>query len=137
MKEYSLSLDVISAEASLQDLTSQLGASPSESSHELGSPRARRDSWAETVWRLESEAPASASLEDHCQSLLAKVQSTGVLEASRRIENSRTLLNVAVFFSGPMCTVTLPRACLDIVKEYSLGLEISCYSSAEDTGGRR
>src|SRR5436305_5791518 len=104
MKEYSLSLDVISAESSLQELTARLGATPSESSHDLGSPRARQGFWKETVWRLESDAPTSSSLEGHFQSLLAKIQPTGVLEASRRLENAKTLFNVAVFFSSPMCT---------------------------------
>lgn len=102
MKEYSLSLDVISAESSLQDLTSQLGAMPSESSHDLGSPPARQGLWKETVWRLESEAPASASLEDHCKSLFAKVQASGALEASRGLRSAKILLNLGVFFDGPM-----------------------------------
>jgi hypothetical protein len=129
MKEYSLSLDVISAEASLQGLTSELGATPSGSSHDLGSPRVRQDLWKETVWRLESEAPASASLEDHCQSLLAKAQASGALEASRGLRNAKTLLNLGVFFDGPMCTVEIPQLCLDAIKDYSLGLEITCYCS--------
>jgi hypothetical protein len=64
--------------------------------------------------------------------LLAKIQPTGVLEASRRLENAKTLFNVAVFFSSPMCTVTLPQACLDVLREYSIGLEISCYPSEEN-----
>jgi hypothetical protein len=132
VKEYSLSLDVISAEASLQDLTSQLGATPSESSHDLGSPRGRQGFWKETVWRLESEAPASASLEDHCQSLLAKALASGALEASRGLRNAKVLLNLGVFFDNPMCTVEIPQSCLNTIKDYSLGLEISCYPSEAD-----
>jgi hypothetical protein len=129
MKEYSLSLDIISTESSLQDLTAQLGATPSESSHDLGSPRAGQGFWKETVWRLESGAPASSSLEDYCQSLLEKAQASGALEASRNLRNAKILLNLGVFFDSPMCTVEIPQSCLNAIKDYSLGLEISCYPS--------
>lgn len=49
MKEYSVSLDIVSANLTLEDLTAQIGAEPSEGSHEIGSPRARRGFWRETV----------------------------------------------------------------------------------------
>ena len=129
MKEYSVSLDDISADSSLADLTAQLGVEPSDASHDRGSPRARKSVWEETVWRLESDAPASASLEVHCQSLLAKAQAAGVLESIRRLQKAEALINIAAFFDTAMCTVTIPRGCLEAIREYSLGLEVTCYPS--------
>lgn len=132
MKEFSISLDIISADSSLKDLTAQLGVEPSEASHDRGSPRARKSVWEETVWRLESDVPASASLEAHCQSLLAKAQATGVLESICCLQKAEALINIAAFFDTAMCTVTIPRVCLEAIRDYSLGLQVTCYPSDMD-----
>lgn len=71
---------------------------------------------------------ASASLEVHCQSLLAKAQAAGVLEPIRHLQKAEALINIAAFLT-PMCTVMIPRVCLEAIGEYSLGLEVTCYPS--------
>jgi len=132
MQEFSVSLDIISTDSSLKDLTAQLGLEPSEASHDRGSPRARKSFWEETVWRLESDASASASLEVHCQDLLAKARAAGVLESIRRLQKAEALINIAAFFDTAMCTVTIPRVCLEAIRDYSFGLQVTCYPSDMD-----
>jgi hypothetical protein len=129
MKNFSVSLDVVSTELRLGDLTAQLGAEPSEDSHDLGSPRGRGTSWPETVWRLDSDAPESAPLEVHCQSLLDKARAAGVLDSLRHLRNAAAHINVAVFFDTAYCSVPIPPACLEAIRDHGLGLEVTCYPS--------
>ena len=128
MKEYSVFLDVVSTELRLQDLTERIGMKPSDSAHDLGSPRILRGGvWTETVWRLESDAPETAPLEDHCRNVLTQARSGGVLEAIHHLQGIRALINIAAFFDTAMCTVTIPAVCLEALRDYPLGLEVTCY----------
>jgi len=127
MKEYNVFLDVVSPELRLKDLTARIGMEPSDSAHDLGSPRTLKGVWTETVWRLESDAPESASLEDHCRNLLTQARSGGVLETIRHLQGIRAFINIAAFFGTAMCTVTIPDVCLEALRDYPLGLEVACY----------
>jgi hypothetical protein len=128
MKVYSAFLDVISAELSLKDLTEQFGMEPSQNSHDLGSPRGRKGSWKVTIWRLESEASESASLDAHCKNLLAKAQRGKVLESILHLQVDASI-NIAAFFDTATCSVTIPPVCLEVLRDYPLGLEVTCYPS--------
>jgi len=128
MKDFSAFLDVVSTELSLKDLTVQLGMEPSEGSHDLGSPRGRNGSWTVTIWRLDSGATESASLDAHCQSLLAKARAGNVLESIRRLK-VEAFINIAAFFDTVACTLTIPPSCLQVLRDYPLGLEVTCYPS--------
>lgn len=131
MRSFSVSLDVLSADLTLEELTAKLGLKPSPDAHGLGSPRGRGATWQVTVWRLSSEEPESASLEEHCGSVLARAGSAGVLQAASALENVQAVLNVGVFFYTASCTVTFPDFCLRTVCEHRVRLEVSCYPVAE------
>jgi hypothetical protein len=129
MKEFSVSLDVVSSAMSLKDVATQLGSEPSGDSHDLGSPRGRRDFWSVTIWRLNSDASQSAPLELHCDRLLFKARAAGVLAKIGTLKNATAVINIVAFFDTLCCTVPIPAICLAAIREYQLGLEVTCYPS--------
>lgn len=131
MRSFSVSLDVLSSDLRLEELTAKLGLKPSPDAHDLGSPRGRDATWPVTVWRLSSEEPESAPLEQHCESVLTRARSAGLLEAVSTLENVEVVLNVAVFFDTASCTVAFPDSCLRMACEHRIRLEVSCYPVAE------
>ena len=133
MKEYAVCLDVVSTELTLKELTAQLGMEPSEDSHDLSSARGREGSWTVTVWRLDSGTAEAASLDAHCWSVLAKARAGNVLESIRR-RKLGAYMNIAVFFDTALCTVTIPPSCLEALRDYPLGLEVTCYPSDREPG---
>ena len=129
MKTFSVSLDVVSSRWHLNELTTQLGTEPSSDSHDLGSPRGRNQAWQVTIWRFGSQEPESASLEHHCENVLSRANSAGVLKSLRSIPDIRATMNIAVFFDTASCSVLIPSASLEVMARYGLQLLVTCYPS--------
>lgn len=72
MKKLLVSLDIIT-DLTLSELSARLGRNPSQQySHEKGEARGINDVFTETVWRLDSRIPATATLEEHLDNLAAQ-----------------------------------------------------------------
>jgi hypothetical protein len=128
MKTFSVSLDVTSTKLSLHEIAARIGMEPSPDSHDKGSPRGRGSTWSATIWRLSSQPPESAPLKVHLEDLLSKFHE-GVLTSACAILDAQVDLSIGVFFDEAYCSVSIPTGFLDAIKEYPVGLEITCYPS--------
>lgn len=129
MNSFSVCLDVISEVVSLEDLSSLLGRKPSADSHDRGAPRARGTQWSHTIWRLTSQAPEEAALEEHCESVLSQAST---LNFDRIPPEVRVDLNIAVFFDTVTCSVSIAPQCVAALAKLGIGLEITCYPTLAD-----
>lgn len=129
MNSFLVCLDVISEALSLEDLSSLLGHQPSADSHDKGTARAWGSPWSHTIWRLNSQAPEEAALEEHCESVLAQASAVNF---DRIPPEVRVDLNIAVFFHTANCSVSLPAHYVAALAKLGVGLEITCYPTKLD-----
>src|SRR5436305_8499663 len=135
VKELLVSFDIVSRSAGLGDLASALGATPGPGSRERGAPGPRGPREA-TVFRLESGAPRTATLEEHLETLFADLARLdvrlGALPAGTEL-----VLSLGVLFDGPMGSLVLPHRFAGKIEDYGLTVEVTWYLSeftAEDEG---
>lgn len=130
MKETRVSLLVTTALLSLADISARLGLLHSSGSHERGGRRlGGREPFDRSIWRLDSSASSSASVEQHCESLAALLP-TRIFEESEILPgDAKVYLDISVYFSDASCTVNIPLACVALAASYHAEIEISCYPS--------
>ena len=129
-----MSLLITTALLSLADLSARLGYAHSPGSQESGLYRlGGKEPFDRSIWRLDSSASPSASLEEHCQSIAALLpprvfDHTGILP-----EDTKVYLDISVFFSDASCTVNIPVTCVAFAATYHAEIEMSCYPSDSTT----
>lgn len=132
MKQFLVSVDVLSSTLTFDELSAAIGSSPGSASHSVGNLGPRGRVRQDTVWRLPSEAGEGASLAEHCRWLRERAGRIGLLDGSSLPDGVRGLLNVAVVADLFTCTVeVLPE---DAVPFLSVGfaLEVTFYPTAEE-----
>jgi hypothetical protein len=135
MASFAVSIDVITQDISLREVTAALGIEPSSSSHEKGEIRSKSELWRETIWRLESGVESSSPLIEHLHALSDKLSLAGL--AALRIESRRlsVCLNVAAFFDTANCVVLIPSEYLRWLSKEGIALELSAYPCSSVDGG--
>lgn len=129
MKKLLVSLDIIT-DLTLSELSARLGRNPSQQySHEKGEARGINDVFTETVWRLDSRIPATATLEEHLDNLAAQCPPAELLRSGTLPQGSRVYVDVAVFFDSANASISIPSKCIDIIRAYGATLEVNCYPS--------
>ena len=131
MKKTSVSLLVTSPSMSLAELTSKLGRTHSSGSYDKGEASAGaklgKPPWPVTVWRFDSDAQSSASLQLHLERLeiqFPAAELKRILPAGCEVS-----VDIAVFFDTANVSATIPRRGVEIIDAYNAKLEITCYPS--------
>ena len=129
MKTFLVSLVISSSTSSLPELSLRLGRLHSSGSHSKGDVRlgdkTENQPWKETIWRLESDAAETASIEEHFERLEARFPAKDL--RSVLPPDSEVVIDIVVFFDTTSVSAQIPRSCLSIIEGYSAVVEISCY----------
>jgi hypothetical protein len=137
MKKVSVSLLMTSASMSLGELSSRLGRLPSLGSNSKGDThsgaRAGKDPWSETIWRFDSDADETASIEDHLERLEIQFPAAELKQALP--PDCNVWVDIALFFDSAYVSASLSRRAMQIVDSYDAQLEITCYPSKFDEQG--
>jgi len=134
MKETRVSLLITTALLSLADISARLGYAHSSGSHERGKHRlGNKEPFDRSIWRLDSAASPSASLEEHCQSIAALLPARVFEHSGTLPEDVKVYLDISVFFSDASCTVNIPVTCVALAASYHAEIEISCYPNDSTT----
>lgn len=132
MKEIRVSLLITTALLDLSTLSMRLGCEHSPGSHNKGVPRTgAQQPFDRTIWRLDSSAPSSAPLTEHCESIASKLSATRLRDLGWLPPDAKIYVDIAVFFSDASCTVSIPSECIDLAKDYGAEIEVSCYPSEQ------
>ena len=71
-REYLVSLEIFSDSLALDELSLLLGRPASVTSHDKDELRRGRQRWGRTLWKLESDLPEAASVEEHIQRIASR-----------------------------------------------------------------
>jgi hypothetical protein len=132
-KRFLVSFEITTDSCGLADLTAHLGVSPGATSHEI-SVDARTGLPTPTIWKLESEAAADASLEEHLDSVFVKLDGVDPLGLARLPRDADMYVNIGVLVPGPMGSAGIPARFLQRMGSLSLGLEVVCYFCENEEG---
>ena len=127
MLKTAVSLLVTSPTLSLAELTARLGRVPAAESHDKGDAHAVSGKlpWPITVWRFDSDAPESASVQDHLERLERRFPPA---DLQRTLPSGCTLsVDVALFFESAFVSATIAPRGIEIINCYDAKLEITCY----------
>lgn len=129
MKKTAVSLLVTSSSLSLAELSSKLGRAQSSDSHSKGEVSAGAKSgkppWSMTVWRFDSDAPATAPVQEHLERLeilFPAAELKQVLPGGCEVS-----VDVVVFFDTFTVSAAIPRRGIEIIDAYNAKLEVTCY----------
>jgi hypothetical protein len=134
MKKVSVALLVISSSLTLDELSLLFGRSPSSGSQNKGDIRraaeAGKELWPHTIWRFDSDAPESASVQDQLERLQIQFPA---LELKRSLPGDcEVMVDVALFFETANVSATFSQRATQIIVSYNAQLEITCYPSRFD-----
>jgi len=131
MKKVSVSLLVISASLSLDELSSRFGRAYSSGSHSRSDVRTGgSERWPRTIWRFDSGADQGAPIDKHLESLAVQFPPA---ELARMLPpESEVLVDDAVFFDTVNMSATYSPHAIQIIQSYNAGLEVTCYPSRFD-----
>jgi hypothetical protein len=131
MKKTSVSLLVTSQTMSLAELTSKLGRAHSSGSRSKGEVSAGakfgKPPWPVTVWRFDSDALPTASVQEHLERLEILFPAA---ELKRVLPpDCEVSVDIAVFFDTVNVSAPVPHRGIEIIDAYGAELEITCYPS--------
>lgn len=132
MKTFAVSLDIVTISETLAELSGRLRMRPSPTSHDRGSRRAK-GVWEETVWRLESSAGETASLDEHCRWIFDRFPIATLRRPAILPSDAQVCLNIAIFFDTAMASLLIPSKYIDILYASGSNVEVSCYPCTDDT----
>jgi hypothetical protein len=126
--ELLVSLDVWSRSLSAVDLSTHLGKSPT-TSEPLRRPPTELANGGQSRWCLDSGGAPNATLEEHCDRLKGLLTPKVLNGLHGLPDDSRTVLNVAVFFEAELATFTihLPKCCLELARLCSATISTTVY----------
>lgn len=132
MKEYMVSLDLVSHALDLSEIAARVGAAPGLDSHSRGEKRFRGEKWTASVWRLSSKAGEAASLDLHLKDLRTRAEDLDLLNPERVPIDISKILNIATVFDSAYCTVELSSTIILPFLLAGYQLEVTAYPSEGD-----
>ena len=136
MKEFAVSLDIVSDVLPLEELSRILEHPPDPGSHSHGDHRsAHLGEFRETIWSLYSKAPATAPLEEHLRSIRSRFPPERLLALTRSKTNGvkSVSVDIGVFVAADTFPqVILSREALQWIDDYKASVRIICYPVEED-----
>lgn len=136
MAEFDVSLDLVTRELSVSELSRVTRVKGAASSHNRGDRRLK-GVWDETVLRVESGLKSTMPLDKHLKSLFAKMESSRLRGNPGLPKDLRLYLSIGVFFSTPMCSIKIPSRYLKRLAEKRIELEVSSYPHPDENQSRR
>jgi hypothetical protein len=73
----------------------------------------------------------SNTLTEHLNAIFEIVPISFLLSQNQVQPFETAYINVGVFYDTVTCTVEIPYACVEMLKEHGVGIQISCYPSKE------
>jgi hypothetical protein len=116
MKEYLVSLDILTPLISPRQFTNRFGVAASL----FQTRKLKKD----ILWSLESHLGGKATLADHVKAIFKKIPVI-VLEGKRFPTSA--YINVGVLYDTYTCSVGVPADCVSLLEKHGLGMEFSCY----------
>ena len=126
MKQFIVSFEISTTKYSLSDLSSKIGLQYASGSYDKGKKRYGRTA-EQTVWKLFSHHPESASLEDHCQYIFKLLSNIDMSKLQELQEDCGLYLNIGVLYDSNTCSVSIANSYIELVNKYGLSIDISCY----------
>lgn len=132
MKEFAVSLDVVSEVQTLTELSSALRHPAGWGSHSQGDRRvARPPVFDDTLWSLCSQAPATAPLQEHLGSIKSQFPPERLWELSEGDRSSikEVFIDIGVFFEIDIFPqILLGLDDLQLIHDYGASLRVVCYA---------
>lgn len=125
-KDCLISIDVITRQASLDDMTKLFGVSPANSSHSKGGMRSPKRKWMDTLWRFDTGLGEGAPLADHWMEIKKRFPFKRLVKNDVPSDVS-VFLNVGLFTRQSSTSMSLPSDLLRILGKYGVKVEISFY----------
>jgi hypothetical protein len=120
---------VFSPSLSLSELSQRLGRPHSSGSHSKGDARMRDEAenehWKETIWRLDSDAAETDSIEEHFERLEAQFPAKDL--RSVLPPDCEVGIDIVLFFNTMTVSAHITRTVLNIIEAYQAVVEITCY----------
>jgi hypothetical protein len=137
MKEFDVSFEIVSKSIGLSKLSSLIGLNCSPDSHDMGEPKGKRK-WEKTYWKLFSNEPKSATIEDHLDNIFFQMSKSSILIPENRIQllpgDCSFYISIGIFFNeeSENNLVEIVHQMLEKISFYKLDLEICLYPSNMD-----
>ena len=135
MKEYLVTLEIITKDYSLQELEKLLNiktASGSYSIDEICGLRGEHTTNS-TALKLKPHIPKTADIVEHLNGIKSMVSEKKILDVEKIPANCSFLLNIGVLFDTPYCSVKIPPYYWNWMGENKISMEITCYSCSNDS----
>ncbi len=129
MRSFFVSLDLLSRQGALSDLTAAMGCPGGTASHDRNTPHPSGRSWERSLWRLDSTLPESAPLEDRIQALISRSRSLPLKDNPALPADLEKVLNIGVCFNGAETTVSLSPEILAWCAGLGIEVSMSAYPS--------
>jgi hypothetical protein len=125
MKEFIVSLDIVTQRMSAQDFTHILGVEDLVFDS--------REFEGRILWRVESNLEKTTTLLEHVNAIFNRVPISFLRDKKRKLPFESAYINVGVFHDTITCTVEIPYECVEMLKKHGVGIQINNYlSEAED-----
>ncbi len=125
-------LDFMSADLTLAELSAMLGLEPGPSSHDKGTPK-YRGFWKFTIFRIEIQGMDGASLDVQLDSLFSKLEHLGSANRLKFDTNDvRLILNIAKYFYEAYSSIEISSRHISEMNRYKIELDVTSYPCCED-----
>jgi hypothetical protein len=133
MTEFMVSVEIVTREADVAEISRVLGIPGSPSSHNRGDRRGfKGDVWDGAVWKIESGLEGKRSVSDHVSGLLPRVIPALIRERAQLPKDCSVYLNVGAIFHTLTCSVSLSPEHLRQLSEAGISLEVTCYPASSE-----
>lgn len=131
MKTLAVSIDLLTKEMDLSEISRILGVPSSNSSHNKGDRRPIDRVWEMAVWRYESGLEETRPLDEHVEHLLRTVVPAIIREGANLPADRTVLLNIGVFFRTPAAGVAISADHLKRLGDANIGLDLTTYPCSD------
>jgi hypothetical protein len=123
MKEFIVSLDIVTQKMSAKEFSNTFSVNPSVF--------IQKEFEDYMLWRAESKLGKSATLEEHISTILELIPMSFLPYKNKFQVFKGVYINVGVFYDTITCTVEIPYKCVEMLEKLGVGMQISCYPSTE------
>lgn len=128
---YYVDLVVTSQSATLAELVTRIGVEPTGVSHDMGDPHVLKEygAWEQTVWRVCSTCPRTATLEEHFEDIEEQISAKKLRAPDVLPDTSQIYFSVGVHSDAQIPTADLTLKCLAISQSYGASIEVCMFES--------
>ena len=129
MKEFLVTLEIITKDYSLQDIEGVLDLDGDYGSYSIGDICGLHDGGIckETVLKLRSRMQKTADIIEHLNDIRSMASEEKVLDIEKIPDNCSILLNIGILFDTLNCSIAISPDYWRWMDENSISLRITCY----------